>query len=150
MNFVYNGSDGPIFNMMTRDRVESDADEVVYVGDLWQLRMSPGEARQLVVLIGRNIRDHVEVFDTRGGCIPDHVADGDQLDEIADHDQQIWDIRETAKELTLHLLRQSDMPSVMNDDAFATAIAERAVFLAKAMHAALPPRRYDSEFEVKE
>ena len=140
MNFVYNGSDGPIFNMMTRDRVESDADEVVYVGDLWQLRMSPGEARQLVVLIGRNIRDHVEVFDTRGGCIPDHVADGDQLDEIADHDQQIWDIRETAKELTLHLLRQSDMPSVMNDDAFATAIAERAVFLAKAMHAKLPAR----------
>jgi hypothetical protein len=118
--------------MMTRDRVESDADEVVYIGDLWQLRMSPEEARQLVVLIGRNIRDHVEAFE-------DDDLD-DDLDEIADHDQQIWDIRETAKELTLHLLRQSDMPSVMNDDAFATAIAERAVFLAKAMHAKLPAR----------
>lgn len=132
MDFVYKGSDGPVFNMMTRDRVESDADEVVYVGDLWQLRMSPEEARQLVVLIGRNIRDHVEAFEDDGL--------GDDLDEIADHDQQIWDIRETAKELTLHMLRQSDMPSVMNDDAFATAIAERAVFLAKAMHAKLPAR----------
>jgi hypothetical protein len=122
--------DSPIVALGVGDRVESDAHEVRYVGHFWQLRMTPEEARQVVDLIGRNIRDHVEAFE----------EDDDDLDEIADHDQQVWDIRETAKELTLHLLRQSDMPSVMNDDAFATAIAERAVFLAKAMHAKLPAR----------
>lgn len=76
------------------------------------------------------------IFYEGGHFFPDdRDDDDDDLDAMAERDQIVWDVRETAKDALAVMLRQSDMASVMNDDAFATAIAERAVFLAKAMHA---------------